>query len=372
MTRDLGIARRDQIFGGRKKYGHESTGDEIVEFLLGLGEIFRRLRGRNDREVIADFRVVENSFVRLYPFAVENLRCKWIVIIAFTEGFQRLSHRGQIIFWQMTRIRTRIGQHLVPLVQCLCQTQCVFGRKTKAGIGFTLQAGQVKQCRRHRCAGPRLFGDYTCLASTCGDDGLGSCFAPQAFCALFRIGFIFFEFGVQPASFIHTSGTNEFGPDLPVIPGHESFDFFFALDNDGKCRRLHTTDGRQIKTAFFGIEGSHRAGAIDTDQPVGFAAATRGIGERQHVGVVAQMLEGIADCALSHRLQPQAFDGLLGFRVLNNQPEDQFALASRVTGIDDCTDIFALEQFVQQLQARFGFLYGIEREIRWNHRQVGK
>ena len=106
---------------------------------------------------------------------------------------------------------------------------------------------------------------------------------------------------------------------------------------------MHAADRRQIKTTFLGIESRHGARAIDADQPVGLAATTCGIREGQHVGVISQMLEGIADCALGHRLQPKAFDGLLGFRILNNQPEDQFAFTSRVTGIDHGADILALE-----------------------------
>ena len=84
------------------------------------------------------------------------------------------------------------------------------------------------------------------------------------------------------------------------------------------------------------------------------------------------MRECLTNCARRHRLQPESLHWLLCLRVLHNQPEDQLTLAARVTGINDAADVFTLEQLVQQLQARFGFLDRVEREMRRDHRQVGE
>ena len=61
-----------------------------------------------------------------------------------------------------------------------------------------------------------------------------------------------------------------------------------------------------MKTAGFRIEGGHGARAVDADQPVGFGAADRGIGQPLHFGAGAQLRENpslIACCVIdcSHR-----------------------------------------------------------------------
>ncbi len=71
-----------------------------------------------------------------------------------------------------------------------------------------------------------------------------------------------------------------------------------------------------------------------------------------------------------HRLQPQALDRLLGFGVLRDQAENQLAFAPGVAGVDQVGDVLALDQLVEDLQARFGLVDRVQREVRRNHRQV--
>ena len=69
--------------------------------------------------------------------------------------------------------------------------------------------------------------------------------------------------------------------------------------------RLHAADGGEVEAAFLRVEGGHGARAVDADQPVGFRAALRRVGERQHLLVGAQRAKpsridaGVIDC--SHR-----------------------------------------------------------------------
>ena len=58
--------------------------------------------------------------------------------------------------------------------------------------------------------------------------------------------------------------------------------------------------------------------------------------------------------------------------MLDDKAEDQFPLAARVTGIDQADHVFAFDQAGQQAQAVCGLFNRIEREVRGNHRQVGK
>ncbi len=178
--------------------------------------------------------------------------------------------------------------------------------------------------------------------------------------------------GVQPTAFVDAGGADEFGAHFPKVARHEFLDLFFALDHDGQRRRLHPADRGQVKAAFLGIEGRHRARAVDADQPVGFAAAARRIRQRQHFLVFAQTGKAVADRARRHRLQPESFDRLLGFCVLRDQAENQFAFTPGVAGVDQRADILALDQLVEHLQARFGLGDRIQRKMRRDHRQVGE
>ena len=58
--------------------------------------------------------------------------------------------------------------------------------------------------------------------------------------------------------------------------------------------------------------------------------------------------------------------------VLLDQAKNQFPFTARVAGIDEFVDIFAFGQFDHGIQARFGFVYGLQFEMRGNNRQVGK
>ncbi|MCY1360620.1 hypothetical protein D9M69_472540 [compost metagenome] len=149
-------------------------------------------------------------------------------------------------------------------------------------------------------------------------------------------------------------------------------DLLFALDHDRQRRRLHAAHGGEEKAAALAVEGGHGARAVDADQPVGLGAAARGVGQRQHVLVLAQAAEAVADGLRRHRLQPQAADRLFGLGLLRDQAEDQFPLAPRVAGVDQPGHVLALDQAVQHLQARLGLGDRAQVKMRRDHRQVGK
>ena len=135
---------------------------------------------------------------------------------------------------------------------------------------------------------------------------------------------------------------------------------------------MHTAHGGELKTAGFGIEGRHRARAIDPDQPVGFRTADGGIGQRLIGHTFRQILEALADGTLRHRLQPQPLDRLLCLCELIDVAKNQLTFAARVAGVDDAIDVFALQQFEQNLQPVFGFLDRLQLKVGRNCRQMGK
>jgi hypothetical protein len=58
--------------------------------------------------------------------------------------------------------------------------------------------------------------------------------------------------------------------------------------------------------------------------------------------------------------------------MLRDQAEDQFALAPRVTGVDQAGHVLALDQAREHLQARFGLGDRAQVEVRRDHRQVSE
>ena len=149
---------------------------------------------------------------------------------------------------------------------------------------------------------------------------------------------------VEPTAGVGAGLAAEAGFQLPVIGGAKGADLFFPLDHDGERRRLHPADRGQVETAGLGVEGGHRPGAVDADQPVALGAAHGRFAQAFHVRGGAQLGETVTDRAGRHRLQPQALHRLVGAGMLGDETEDQLPLAARVTGVDQAGDILALDQ----------------------------
>ena len=182
--------------------------------------------------------------------------------------------------------------------------------------------------------------------------------------------FVLFELLVEPAPRVFAESAGKARFQFPVGARHKAADALFALHYDSQCRRLHAADGGEVKAAGLGVEGGHGAGAVDADQPVAFRAAEGGVTQAGHFRGFAQRQKAVADRALGHGLQPQSAHWLLRATVLGDVIKDQFALASSVTGVDQAFDVLALDQAGQQFQAVFGFLDGLQGEVRRDHRQM--
>ena len=127
-----------------------------------------------------------------------------------------------------------------------------------------------------------------------------------------------------------------------------------------------------MKAAGLGVERGHGARAVDADQPVRLGTADGGVGQRLHRGAGAQRGKAVADRPGRHGLQPEALDGLFGFRVLDDVAENQLALPARVAGVDQPVHVLALEEPGQNLEPGLAFLDGLEGEMRGDAGQVGK
>jgi hypothetical protein len=292
----------------------------------------------------------------------------------------RAGHRGQgfldradVVLGQVAAVGPRVGQGLVLFVQRLGDAQRVLGTEAEAAVGLTLQRGEVVEHRTGFGLGLAFLFDRAVLAQALIAQGIGPGLVPDALGAgVFVVGLL--EFLVEPAAPVAAGDALEFTLDFPVVARAEGADAAFALDHDGQRRRLHAAHRCLVEAAFLRVEGGHGTRAVDADQPVRFRAAARGIGQRQHFLVGAQMGEAVADRGGRHRLQPEAADRLLlgAQGMLRDVAEDQFALAPRVAGIDQAGDVLALDQAGQQAQAFLRSLDRVQREMRWDHGQVGE
>ena len=144
-------------FRWREKDGHESSQDEVEDFLfLLLQARAGQFAGGDDGEVIADFCVVKNSLVRLQPIlrqhlggAVNGFLRKRGAGIGFGERLQMLANCADVILRQTFGIGPRVGQQLVPFIQRLRDAQRVARAEPKLAACLALQRGEVEELRRN-------------------------------------------------------------------------------------------------------------------------------------------------------------------------------------------------------------------------------
>ena len=103
----------------------------------------------NDREVIAHRFVVEVAFLILESTRFQCLD-KRTVGLALAQIVQNSGNDTRVIFGQSLRIRSRVRQELVALVQPLCRLKRSSSGKAEPFVRLLLQGCQVKQRRSPR------------------------------------------------------------------------------------------------------------------------------------------------------------------------------------------------------------------------------
>ena len=220
------------------KDGEEALGHHVVNLALDVVEFVGRFERGDDGEVIGNLRVVEDALGRLDPAFVQNLR-RERAERAVLHVLQRLADRVDVILRQRARIGSRIGQHLVMLVEPLRDLQRALGGEAEPAVGLALQRGQVVKERR-KLRGRLLFlGDDAGLAVALGDERLGFRRGPEPLGLRVRIVLVAGEILLEPAAGIRARLGAEGGVHFPVALRHESLNFLVALDHDGQRRRLH-------------------------------------------------------------------------------------------------------------------------------------
>jgi hypothetical protein len=112
--------------------------------------------------------------------------------------------------------------------------------------------------------------------------------------------------------------------------------------------------------------------AVIADEPVAFAAADRGVGQRDHFALGAKRGEPFPNRLGSHALQPEAACRLFVPSELEQVVEDQFTFAPGIARVNDIVDIGPLEQPLDQIESSLSFLDWFESEMIRNDRKIGK
>ncbi len=95
--------------------------------------------------MVRDFTVVEYTLVGPHPFIARDVFGKPRKFSCCTERFDGGLYGANIVFREGLRVCSWISENLVPLIERLGNAERVLGGKPKPGVGFSLQAGQVKQ-----------------------------------------------------------------------------------------------------------------------------------------------------------------------------------------------------------------------------------
>ena len=145
-------------------------------------------------------------------------------------------------------------------------------------------------------------------------------------------------------------GDAEIAFDLPEGLRDEITDLELALHQEHERRGLDAADGEDVALRAADADGAVAA-AVHADQPVGLRATDGGTEEAGLGRLREQVFERFGDGRVRHARQPEAADGQAALRQLVDIMEDQLAFASGVAGVDDGADVFAGQQFLEELEA---------------------
>ena len=288
-------APRDHVVDPAVVVGH------LVELVLGLG--------RDDRVVVGDLGVVDHAAQRQRVEPGHVGRGGGVLAPLADQRGGRLDLVGHVA-GQETRVRARIGERLVLLVEPLSGAQRAARGEPVAVVGFALQRGEVVQERRALLLGRRLeLGDRALASAHGGDDRLGLGGRLQA-----RPGA-----GVE-AALVAPAGVAarrlEGRVHQPVRLGHERADLLLAARDQRQRRRLHTAEGDGAVERGAQPDG-RRARGVHADDPVGLRARAGRLLEPRELVARAQVAERGADRRGRHRGEPQAVDRLGRVRLLD-------------------------------------------------------
>ena len=352
---DGGDARRHLELRRRIKHRDEPPRDEIVNLRLRLAQPARHGARRDDGKVVADFRVVKDALVRMHQPVAQRLvgmHCERAV----GEAAHHALRGGHMVLREVAGVRPRVGERLVLFVKRLRDLERHLRGKAVPPVRLSLERGEVVEQRRRLARRLLFLLDRAGLAVALGLDRVRFLPLPDALGAVLFGGL--FKGLIEPAPAVAPGGDAKIAEDLEVSPRLECADFFLPVHEDGQRGRLHAARGGLVKAAALRVEGGEGARGIDPHEPVGLGARKRGVRERLHVAVGAEIVEGSANRLGRHGLEPEAAERLLHAGGPDDVPKDQLALAPGVAGIDDGIDFLPLEQALEDVEPAHVFVDG--------------
>ena len=360
-------AGRDVELRGWVEGGDKPPGNHVEDLSLHVLEVLRLVDRGDDGKVIGNLRVVEDALVGLEPALVEHLLGMRAQVAAeVVEGFPA---GGDVVLGQGPRVGSRVGDHLVLLVEGLRDLGGAARGQAEAVVRLALEGGEVVEAGCRRGARLLLVGDLGGTAGLAvGKDGLRLGLVPDAVHPVMLV-LALLEAGALVHSLVLAPGDPEGGGDAPEVAGLEVADLQLAGVHDREGGGLHAADRGDV--AGPGAEHALGEGArpVDADQPVALAAAAGGVGKALHLLAVPQVPEGLLDAGRGHGLHPGALHRQLALGELVDVREDKFALAPGVAGIDDLVEVLAGQELLQVVEALLGGLDGLQLELLGNDRQ---
>ena len=230
---------------------------------------------------------------------------------------------GDHVAGQEARVRTRVGERLVVLVQPLRGRQRPARREAVQAVRVPLEAREVvEQLRLLALLRLLELRDLAGLARDGVDDRL-------------RLGLVRQPLPAEVAAGVAALARGlEARLDEPVRLRHEVADLLLAARHQRQRGRLHAPErDRAVERRPQPDRG--RARGVHPDEPVRLRARPGRLLERLQLLGRAQVLERLPDRRLRHRRQPQALHRLVHRGEVVDVREDQLALAAGVAGVDD-------------------------------------
>ena len=339
------------VFIRSEEVGQKTLHDELVNAALIAGEVVlaEAFLGWDDGVVVADFGVVDAPWCDAAFFGADL--ASDVGVAVGCESGETLREGGYDIFREIAGIGARIGEQLVLFVEPLHQRKRLLGAESVAGVGVTLEGGEVVERWRLGAFFLRIDARHGGGLFVAGaDDALASALIVKTSALIFAL--------IEQAHAVHICEHFVIRCALKITDGA------LALHDHCERRRLHAASGK-LRVVATG-EG---AGGVEANDPVGFAARLGGAVEVVVFCRWLEMGEALADGLVGLAGDPETAHRLFDVRFFNDPARDELAFAAGVGGDDDLANVGAFHQAGNCAELLAGLRDDDEVHVLWQDRQ---
>lgn len=339
------------VFIRPEEIGEEAFDDELVNAALiaGEGMLAEAFFGWDDGVVVADFGVVDATWCDAALFGADLARDVGVAVGC--ECGETFREGGHDVFRKIAGIGARIGEKLVLFVESLHQREGLLGAESVAGVGVTLEGGEVVERWRLGAFFLRVDARHGGRLFVAGaDDALASALIGKTCALIFAL--------IEQAHAVHICEHFVIRCALKITDGA------LALHDHCERRRLHAASGK-LRVVATG-EG---AGGVEADDPVSFAARHGGAIEVVVFCRRFEMSEALADGLVCLAGDPETAHRLFDVRFFDDPARDELAFAAGVGGDDDLANVGAFHQARDCAKLFAGLGNDDEVHVLWQDRQ---